>query len=538
MAYEVNKTDLASLLQLQLTAALNTSQLVGKDCNSKLLEANTFGNLVKRGTVMGGVEPSLFGSKKQTKKWGTAVTEIRKRGPLDLSMTRTADMANLGTVTRSLPMQKMPPIRMAASQDAGREHELQDTELDLQDTEFQQVQMAALGPPIIVNQGMVNDTGVATELPPASTTSNTPTVGDKEKATELHQGSNTRKAAATAEATELPPASSTSKTPTVGDKEKATELPQGSNTTEARDFPPKAPTTAEDATHVPQSVSASSQNSTPAHGTKRKGMEGRPGHSADLVDTPEQQATELPAASSTSKTPTVRDKEKATELPQGSNTAEARDFPPKAPTTAEDAADVLPKAPTTTEDAADFPPKAPTTAEVATDVQQSVSASSQNSTPTHGTKRKGMEGLVDTPEQQCPGTRAGRLKKNQTRPSKKANLPPPEPSKKGDHPPWVDWTDEEGMETEYGISRITLKVHGITKAHLDNLKDVMSTYPALKKVVQHNMDQIKLSYGDNAHAGWAEQVADEVRGVHHYERWVLSNLHRKNSGGGKKGHRR
>ena len=111
-AHEANKVDLASLLQLQMTAAINTSR-VGKECNIKLLDAKSFG-----GTVMGGVDPPLFGSKKQAKKWSTAVGEIRRRNRMDLSMTRTADIANSGTVTGNRPVTKLPTLFRAGSQNA------------------------------------------------------------------------------------------------------------------------------------------------------------------------------------------------------------------------------------------------------------------------------------------------------------------------------------------------------------------------------------------------------------------------------------
>jgi hypothetical protein len=368
MAHEANKVDLASLLQLQMTAAINTSR-VGKECNIKLLDAKTFG-----GTVMGGVDPPLFGSKKQAKKWSTAVGEIRRRNRMDLSMTRTADIANSGTVTGNRPLTKLPTLRRAGSQDAaGNEREKiptlrmagsQDagtaTQSDLSESEVQKAVGAALGE----NTSEAADTAEATDFAPASQ----------------------------AEATELPPAfGTTSKIPTVADKEKATKLHQGSNT-------------AEDAAHVTESFSASGQNSTPTHGANRSGMEGPPGDSAELVD---------------------------------------------------------------------------------------------------------------TPEPQCPRTRGpGRLKQNQPpQPAKKVDLPPAEPINKGHNHPQDGWTFEEGVEKEYGVSRNSLNANGITKARLDNMKVVMSTYPALVRVVQQKMDLIQASNVDMPEGFWAGQVADEVRGV-------------------------
>ena len=58
-----------------------------------------------------------------------------------------------------------------------------------------------------------------------------------------------------------------------------------------------------------------------------------------------------------------------------------------------------------------------------------------------------------------------------------------------------------------------LRAHRITRAHLDNMKVVMSTYPALMHVVQQKMDLIQASNVDKPEGFWAGQVADEVRGV-------------------------
>jgi hypothetical protein len=109
----------------------------------------------------------------------------------------------------------------------------------------------------------------------------------------------------------------------------------------------------------------------------------------------------------------------------------------------------------------------------------------------------------------------GRLKKNQQpQPAKKVNLLPTEPiNSKGHHLPRDGWTFKEGVEKEYGISRNILNANGITKARLDNMKVVMSTYPALVHVVKQKMDQIQASNVDKPEQFWADQVADEVSGV-------------------------
>ena len=116
--------------------------------------------------------------------------------------------------------------------------------------------------------------------------------------------------------------------------------------------------------------------------------------------------------------------------------------------------------------------------------------------------------LVDTPEPQCPRPRVpGKLKRNQPPPpAKKVDPPPPEPIKKG-------WTFKEGLVTEYGVSRKCLNAHGITKARVDNMKVVMSSYPGLVRVLQQKMDQIQASNDGKPEHLWAAQVADEVRGV-------------------------
>jgi hypothetical protein len=121
--------------------------------------------------------------------------------------------------------------------------------------------------------------------------------------------------------------------------------------------------------------------------------------------------------------------------------------------------------------------------------------------------------LVDTPEPQCPSrTRGpGRLKPPQ--PAKKVHRPPPEPINKGHQLPQDGWTFEEGVEKEYGVSRNSLNANRIAKARVNNMKVVMSTYPALVRVVQQKMDQIEASNVGKPEHFWAAQVADEVRGV-------------------------
>jgi hypothetical protein len=81
-----------------------------------------------------------------------------------------------------------------------------------------------------------------------------------------------------------------------------------------------------------------------------------------------------------------------------------------------------------------------------------------------------------------------------------------------DEPGVDEWTDEEGKQKEYGIERYVLARYGAKKIHVENLKCVMSTYPALKEVINHNMNEIHERFVNNAQER-AERVAEEIRGV-------------------------
>jgi hypothetical protein len=75
-AAAVNMEDLAEMLKILVTYAMNATKGVGQTCNNRLSHANTFGDLIKGGTVMGASEPALFGKKKA--RWVTAMTGQKK----------------------------------------------------------------------------------------------------------------------------------------------------------------------------------------------------------------------------------------------------------------------------------------------------------------------------------------------------------------------------------------------------------------------------------------------------------------------------
>jgi hypothetical protein len=135
-------------------------------------------------------------------------------------------------------------------------------------------------------------------------------------------------------------------------------------------------------------------------------------------------------------------------------------------------------------------------------------------TPAHSTMRKRCEvspgdctDLMDTPESQLPKMKGDRkLRKNL-----KENPVIPVPMRSDE--PYVDeWTDEEGKKKEFGIERCILKRYGAKKIHVENLQRVMATYPALKEVINHKMNEIDESSNKHPQAR-AERVAEEIRGV-------------------------
>jgi hypothetical protein len=138
----------------------------------------------------------------------------------------------------------------------------------------------------------------------------------------------------------------------------------------------------------------------------------------------------------------------------------------------------------------------------------------KESTPVHSTSRKRSvespgddSDLMDTPELQLPKMKGNKkLQKNA-----KENPVRPVPMRSDEH--CVDeWTNEEGKQKEYGIERNILRRYGTQKIHVENLKRVMSTYPALKEVMDHKMNEINDLFVNSAQER-AERVAEEIRGV-------------------------
>ena len=124
-------------------------------------------------------------------------------------------------------------------------------------------------------------------------------------------------------------------------------------------------------------------------------------------------------------------------------------------------------------------------------------ATSNPKTPVGGTKHD----LVDTPEH-APAAR-GKKKLRQG----KRNLEKNETEKNETKEIAFDrvvWTKEELNEEEYGIPRFRLKQHGVEKAHVENMKRVMSDdYPELVDVMSILLESERT----------AEEVAGTISGV-------------------------
>jgi hypothetical protein len=135
-------------------------------------------------------------------------------------------------------------------------------------------------------------------------------------------------------------------------------------------------------------------------------------------------------------------------------------------------------------------------------------------TPAHSTSRKRSEvspgdcsDLMDTPELQIPKMKGDKILQKDGQQHSVRPVP-----MRSDQLYQDEWTEEEGKQKEYGVERCILKKYGAGKVHVENLKRVMSTYPALKEVIKHNMEEINERLINNT-AEWAEKVAEEIRGV-------------------------
>ena len=329
--HEANQEQLARLVALQMSASVNSLR-VGKKCNTKLLDAKTFD-----GTVMGGVDPPLFGSKRQAKKWSTAVGEIRRRKWVNLSMLETADVANSGTVTGNRPLptvqtqqrmeglqnateerETMPTVRMAGSQSTGPV-----TQSHLTESELQKAVRAAMGEDTKQAPNTAESTDFGPTVTPSVVTLN-PLVGSTSEDTVFAESPKPNDAlpadpAAPPSVARLHPlgtpsvvtlnplVGSTSEdtvfaespkpndglpadpvvSPSVARLDPLGDMTSAEDAHAAENRYPHTP--AEDAAYVTQSYSVSGQSSTPTHGAKSSGMKGPPGDSADLLDTPEPQ---------------------------------------------------------------------------------------------------------------------------------------------------------------------------------------------------------------------------------------------------------
>jgi hypothetical protein len=146
------------------------------------------------------------------------------------------------------------------------------------------------------------------------------------------------------------------------------------------------------------------------------------------------------------------------------------------------------------------------------DVLPAASTTSKVYTPANDMSRKRSEvspgdlsDLMDTPESQLPKTRGNKILQKDAQQHTMRRIP-----MRSDQPCPDEWTEEEGKQMEYGIERCILKRYGAGKVNVQNLKHVISTYPSLKEILNHNMHEIVHVRRDNSKA---EEVADEIRGV-------------------------